>query len=1366
MTSVALHNTLLLMAQTSKPAHPGNFIRTRVIPAGMSVTEAAKRLSVSRPALSNLLNGRAALSAEMATRLEKAFSADRQRLVELQAAYDRHEQIERDGGLAVSPFAPSFLAIKAHEIEHWANSQIEARNRLSVLLRKLINSTGRDLQKVDFPGYDNAQRPGNDGIVEAGAANQWIPQGRSYWEFGVDKNPKTKADDDYKSRLTSTTLVERANAVFVFVTPRNWKDKSSWEKKKSERGEWKAVRVYDASDLEQWLEQSIPAQMWLAEQIGKPTSGFETLDQAWRRWAMACDPHLSPEIFATAISQHKKTLQNWLNESNNPPFVVAADSKDEAIAFLAQLFQQVDFLGFKDKVAVVTSLETLRQLTTPSITFLPIVYADELERELSASRLPYIVFRPRNAVGSEANVTLDLLSYDAFRRALVSMGCDDLEISRLEEQSGRSPTILRRRLAPPTSAICKPEWAGNHEIAESLIPMALIGAWCPDSDADKDIVSLIANCDYESTESCLNRLLSLDDCPVWAAGRCRGVTSKIDCLFAVAGRVTQASLDRFFAAAEVVLSETDPALELPEQQRWAAAIYGKKRNYSRTLRRGLCETLVILSVFGNQWFQSKLGWDAESRVAMLVRKFLTPLSLEKLRSHKDELPLFAEAAPKEFLGIIEEDLGQPSPVIYGLMKPSNGGAFWGSCHRTGLLWALESLAWSPQLLPRVARVLAHLAQLKIDDNVANRPDASLQQVFCSWMPQTAATVEQRIAALKLLVKVFPSTGWEIALDQIKGGTRIGHYANRPTWRTDASGAGQVVTVEEARGFIRAALDMLLGWPDHNSQTLGDLVEHSQSLPETDQLAIWTLIQNWSEAASDAEKACMRERVRCFALTRVGQRRNLDETTRVVARQVYHKLCPKDVVVRHAWLFATEWVQESADENDANESDWRARCQRINKERCEAVAEIWAARQFQGVVELLKVCGAAAVIGQYASGCTADAEQRLDFLVNCLSLKNDIEKQAEACLWGYLWAFEEGERIELIRRAAKRLASEERARLFLASPFKDSTWRVVESFGEDELRYYWENVVPKGARHTQSELNYLIDRLLEAKRPRVAMFAVHLNFEEVEQTRLSRLLRELAMTNSDKDISYRIKSYEISDALNSLNSRPGISLDDMAELEFLFIDALDATEHGIPNLERQVAESPALFVQAISLGFKRSDECDDTPALLAEESGKRSAAASAAYTLLLRIKRIPGTDSDGRIVANDLLTWIREVRTLCREIAREDIGDHWIGQLLAKSPSDQTGTWPCEAVCQVLEELASSQIARGLEIGKFNSRGVHFRKEGGEEERTLADEFHKWAEHWRYNYPFVGNVLDGIAKSYCRDAVRENDEAEVSKRLRR
>ena len=132
---------------------------------------------------------------------------------------------------------------------------------------------------------------------------------------------------------------ERAECTFVFVTPRNWKGKTDWAKGKNANGDWKAVRAFDASDLEQWLEESIPAQMWLAEQLGLQVSGFETLDQCWRRWEDASDPKMTPALFEPSIIAYRDELQAVARKAKRKQFVVAADSRDEALAFLSCLFQ-------------------------------------------------------------------------------------------------------------------------------------------------------------------------------------------------------------------------------------------------------------------------------------------------------------------------------------------------------------------------------------------------------------------------------------------------------------------------------------------------------------------------------------------------------------------------------------------------------------------------------------------------------------------------------------------------------------------------------------------------------------------------------------------------------------------------------------------------------------------------------------------------------------------------------------------------------------------------------------------------------------------------------------------------------------------
>lgn len=87
------------------PAHPGGFVRSEIIEAlELSVTDAAKALGVTRPALSALVNQRAALSPEMALRIEKAFGVSMDTLMRMQNSYDIAQVRHRSGEIKVGRF--------------------------------------------------------------------------------------------------------------------------------------------------------------------------------------------------------------------------------------------------------------------------------------------------------------------------------------------------------------------------------------------------------------------------------------------------------------------------------------------------------------------------------------------------------------------------------------------------------------------------------------------------------------------------------------------------------------------------------------------------------------------------------------------------------------------------------------------------------------------------------------------------------------------------------------------------------------------------------------------------------------------------------------------------------------------------------------------------------------------------------------------------------------------------------------------------------------------------------------------------------------------------------------------------------------
>jgi addiction module HigA family antidote len=88
-----------------KPPHPGGFIRRNIIePNGLSVTEGARTLGVTRQALSQLLNEHASLSPDMALRIEKAFGVSMDTLLRMQNSYDIAQARSRESEITVRPW--------------------------------------------------------------------------------------------------------------------------------------------------------------------------------------------------------------------------------------------------------------------------------------------------------------------------------------------------------------------------------------------------------------------------------------------------------------------------------------------------------------------------------------------------------------------------------------------------------------------------------------------------------------------------------------------------------------------------------------------------------------------------------------------------------------------------------------------------------------------------------------------------------------------------------------------------------------------------------------------------------------------------------------------------------------------------------------------------------------------------------------------------------------------------------------------------------------------------------------------------------------------------------------------------------------
>lgn len=1362
------------MSKKIHPGHPGQYIRECALPKGVSVTEAAKTLGVGRPALSNFLNGKAALSMEMARRLQKAFGADADDLIRRQAEYDSFRQTDnRAISAPAHRYVPPFLKATANDIEQWAG-KLDSRSQLAVLLRRLVNSTCDNLQFVDFPGNDDAQRPGWDGRVETDDGNPWVPQGMSGWEFGTNRDVARKANKDYANRTASTPESERQNTAFVFVTPRRWPDKDNWLDKKRAEGMWESIWAWDSSDIEQWLEQSIPAQAWFGNQCGLNVDGVKSLNRCWVEWCADCRPCFTEHIFDEAISASKGVVVKHLRNSVDGPLRIVADSREEALAFLYVLFSEDDYLrrSVRDKVVVFTEVGPLRALAIGSPGFVPIIANPDVAKELAQSgcRIGSIVVEPRTAAHHGLDVTtLEPLSHSAFNQALMKMGLGRDEIERLKHESGRSLTVLRRRLAQ-SADMRSPEWGADQKLARTLFPLMLAGAWKTDNYADRYLMSeLLEYDDYEEVEHCFNRLLNLDESPVWTTGGFSGVVSKIDVLYAVHQWVTKEQILRFFTVAGIVLSDPDPSLDLPEDEQWAAEIHGKRREISAPLRKGVAESLVLLAIHGARLFRDRIGLDAEHEVEELVVSQLGDMSANKLQAQASNLPLYAEAAPDKFLSILERHVQGDNTGIRALMKPADTSPF-GRNDRVHLLWALEILAWNPKWLGRVVELLACLAEIEPDDNLVNKPSTSLQSIFRSLMPQTAASLEGRIATFDCLVRQHPNVAWKVAVAQFESVSQIGDCSRKPMWRDYALGFGELVTEEECRKFTDHCVQTCLDWPVHTRETLDDIVNNAERFDHRRLSHFKKALSDWAKTAEDRDRAWLRERIRVFTRRSTRRVRHQSESRPVsstsedfvlMAKKAFEILEPGDLIWKHAWLFQSAWVQEPWDKAKKG-MDLKSRDQWVESRRVKAAWEVFSETGYDGLLRLAFTGNAPSVAGEISAKVISAEEDRLAF-VRMILKNGDVLSSLnhQALLQGFLQAIGTAQAMRLIETLWLAFGECIGIKLLCLSAFDRLAWTRVEEMGETVSAEYWSSVDVSWLPHAgeEGDINYAVTKLLDAKRAFTALDYAQLDWGHIESESIYRILADLPFCEEPNHNWVQVEKFAIEQAFKVLNERGALSCSDMARLEFQYLELFWFDEGSAPNLEKEIEADPALFCEAVMFAYKREDSNEHR-----EPTEKERAMAQRAYKLLDMLSLIPGNDENGNLTAEKLEKWMFRARELCVAKGRQISGDHHIGQLLSHAPEGKDGVWPCEPVREVLERVWSDDIRRGFEIGRRNSRGAHWRKAGGDQERELAERYEEWAKASDYSYPRVAAALRGLAESYQREARWHDQKAAVQRRL--
>ena len=333
-----------------------------------------------------------------------------------------------------------------------------------------------------------------------------------------------------------------------------------------------------------------------------------------------------------------------------------------------------------------------------------------------------------------------------------------------------------------------------------------------------------------------------------------------------------------------------------------------------------------------------------------------------------------------------------------------------------------------------------------------------------------------------------------------------------------------------------------------------------------------------------------------------------------------------------------------------------------------------------------------------------------------------------------------------------------ADMYLAAPATRETWQRLDNETKDVGTAYWKSIWRANTLVWDAEdLNYAVQRLISVRR---SVHAVNwLTLRPMSHELVIRLLEAVPVDlAASPDLASSMDPYRIAELFKKLDQADDVTDDLIARLEVPYVKILN---HYRPELalHREVTREPSLFADVISWAFTRADRQPEDGV----DEKVREGRARVAFSVLWKLRLLPGLMGDGTVDAEVLSTWVNESRRMCKERDRQDIGDQQIGQTFANAPPGQDGIWPCEPVRDLLDGLASHHIGIGFVTGKRNLRGVTSRGvfDGGEQERSLADRYRHDAVKIGARRPFTAQLLRQLAADYEGEARNHDQSADWS-----
>ncbi len=721
-------------------------------------------------------------------------------------------------------------------------------------------------------------------------------------------------------------------------------------------------------------------------------------------------------------------------------------------------------------------------------------------------------------------------------------------------------------------------------------------------------------------------------------------------------------------------------------------------------------------------------------------------SLERL------LPLIAEASPEEFLKAVEAALIdiEKSPFHKIFAQESSDGIA-GRNYISGLLWALEGLAWHSDYLTRVILIFGDLASIDPGGNWANRPLNSLTDILLPWHLQTCANMKKRIAAIETLIKEHSKIGWKLLLTLLPRSHGTTSGCRRPIWRDLISPDWKnIVTTNEYWEQITVYTEMAVKIARSDRKKLNELINRISdlsdpardkiinhltsepiiNLPEIERLPIWETLNNIVRKYrkfSDAQWA-------------------MSENVLIKIEKAADALTPNSPDIRYRYLFGERYYNLYDEKGNYEEQK-----KRLEDIRENALTKILDTGGISYLLNFALNVSDPFQVG-FTLGNIASNSIEKEILPKLLISKNEFEKKLiKGFVWSRFW--KEGKKWEWADNLLTNKWNVAQKSVFLTLlPFEKETWMRANKHLKTDEGLYWQNSSFYPSKDEQ-HFTECIKKFIQYNRPNAAIRCLgHVTYKKKDFNAEFTTLATKALLGliNSKHPQKELDQHRVIELIIKLQKSPHANIDDLFIIEWNLLNLLDQFSEGSPKtLENRLASDPKFFCELIGLVFLSEKEKENKK----EPTEQRKNLAEQAYKLLDEWKTPPGTQPDGSFDPASFKNWLKEVKQSAKDTGHLNMALLQIGCVLINAIATNN-LWIHPVVAEALNNKDAEQMRLGFTTQLFNSRGVCI-SDGGKNTLELAKKNRKKAEQLdEQGYFKFAAAMRDFALSYERQAEEE------------